>query len=609
MPAESRKYLINIKKLGHKFETPKDCVNTLYDEYRLEAKLSSGRVRITVYNDNQYDKLKRFLRKYKASKEYIEEVMGSEDYKLKKTKAIKEEMTKNNIYNNMNTRKRPSLNEAYFDQTRNGVLSTSMEDVYDMIPSRIQNGKKIIIFLHNDLVSEFKNMFANYRYNFGFASFEQIAEYGIDKLLMDNLQKSTFDVFVISFVNEDVINGFELDPQLSRRYATFAIDTPEVLHPSEIRRANEIDFNDDTDEQIQESLSYRRRASLNEAKASLNSRPSLNESWLDEEDEEDFDEESIENEEPVDVENDDPNMAFVDELVDKYDIEDQPAVEDFEDMILEIKEYVDDLDPDKFDGKLFCDMVGYLCRDKFGVFISEDPEFESIKYLFRGSLQESIDIRNSRRTALNEAKKEGEKPAKSEFAGKSIDGKKLRDYKLLELGDLLKEKREALKEAKAVVRKEKDEKKAVKLQKNVEKLQAEIEMIQNEIKFRKKNKMNESSVREQFNKYAKIFEEAEDISEEDDDKAEEPKDDDSKPADEEPKDDNKEEKEGDEEGDEEVPMTAVLVKVAKSDVEKAKKQMIDAGVEEDDIDEVEGDEDSDEVEIKVDANSIMALKD
>lgn len=73
--------------------------------------------------------------------------------------------------------------------------------------------------------------------------------------------------------------------------------------------------------------------------------------------------------------------------------------------------------------------------------------------------------------------------------------------------------------------------------------------------------------------------------------------------------DNDTEKEEDTE-EEEIEIPAVVITVKKDAVDKCKEDMIEAGVEEDDIEVLEPeDEDAEEVEIKVDTNSILALKD
>jgi len=339
-----------------------------------------------------------------------------------------------------------------------------------------------------------------------------------------------------------------------------------------------------------ESLSEKRKKAINESKTNTNKnmdlknrsrRLSLNERF-------DDDETSVKNTRPTH-----------DQLLEQ---------------VLELKKnsYPDG----KYDGNRFVKSVLNLLHESglSTIDVRKDPEYADIfvEQLFNTvSLEETYNyFKKGDEDHLDEA----EKAPKSENGNKSVEGKKLKEYKLVELKDLLQAKKDALKELKKQLKAaEKAGKGAEKVQKLIDKVNAEIEMIKSEIAFRKANKMNES-VRGNFNKYAKIYE-SEDISEGDEDKddADDKADDAEADADDKKDDADADDKKDDEKDsdtkDNDVPMTAVLVKVAKDDVDKAKKQMIDAGVEEDDIDVVEGDEDADEVEIKVDANSIMALKD
>lgn len=73
--------------------------------------------------------------------------------------------------------------------------------------------------------------------------------------------------------------------------------------------------------------------------------------------------------------------------------------------------------------------------------------------------------------------------------------------------------------------------------------------------------------------------------------------------------DDSDDKKGDDEANEDVPMTAVVITVAKDDAEKCKDEMVDSGIDEDDIEILDSDDDDDTTEIKIDANSVMALKD
>ena len=121
-------------------------------------------------------------------------------------------------------------------------------------------------------------------------------------------------------------------------------------------------------------------------------------------------------------------------------------------------------------------------------------------------------------------------------------------------------------------------------------------------------KEQNESVAERFSKLRKMFESDEEDSEESNDS------DDSN-------DDNSDDKEGDDkEGDEEnkddssdedddETMKAVIVTVKNGDEDKCKDEMINAGIAEDDIEILDADEDAENVEIRIDVNSIMELKD
>jgi hypothetical protein len=60
--------------------------------------------------------------------------------------------------------------------------------------------------------------------------------------------------------------------------------------------------------------------------------------------------------------------------------------------------------------------------------------------------------------------------------------------------------------------------------------------------------------------------------------------------------------------DEDVPMTAVILTVSKDDAEKCKDELVDAGIDEDMIEILDGDEDEDTSEIKVDVDAVDELK-
>lgn len=119
-----------------------------------------------------------------------------------------------------------------------------------------------------------------------------------------------------------------------------------------------------------------------------------------------------------------------------------------------------------------------------------------------------------------------------------------------------------------------------------------------------KKKDIKESVAERFASYRHLYE-SEDEGEEDKSEDEDSFNLDMKEPDEEPKD--KDNDGTDEKNDEEdIPMTAVVLTVKKDDGQKLKDELIEAGIPEDDIDVIEDDEDD---KVKVDANSVEALKD
>lgn len=113
------------------------------------------------------------------------------------------------------------------------------------------------------------------------------------------------------------------------------------------------------------------------------------------------------------------------------------------------------------------------------------------------------------------------------------------------------------------------------------------------------------SVAERFAAYRHLYE-SEDEEEKEEPVKEDPADEKpEEPADEpaEPKEDDKKDSE-----DEDIPMTAVVLTVKHDDGVKLKDELVEAGIPEDDIDVIEGEDDEDD-KVKVDANSIIELKD
>ena len=87
------------------------------------------------------------------------------------------------------------------------------------------------------------------------------------------------------------------------------------------------------------------------------------------------------------------------------------------------------------------------------------------------------------------------------------------------------------------------------------------------------------SVAERFAKLRRMFESEDDDSDDSDDK------------------------------DQDEEMKAVIITVKKGDEDKCKDELIDAGVDEDDIEILDSDDDDDNVDIRIDVNSVMELKD
>lgn len=107
----------------------------------------------------------------------------------------------------------------------------------------------------------------------------------------------------------------------------------------------------------------------------------------------------------------------------------------------------------------------------------------------------------------------------------------------------------------------------------------------------------EASVASRFSKYRKLYESDDDDDTEDDKKDEDPKDgdeEDDKKEDDSAGESKKEDDGEDPESDEEEELTAVIIEVKKGDEEAAKQEMIDAGVDEDDIEILEPEEKSDD---------------
>ena len=110
------------------------------------------------------------------------------------------------------------------------------------------------------------------------------------------------------------------------------------------------------------------------------------------------------------------------------------------------------------------------------------------------------------------------------------------------------------------------------------------------------------SVAERFAKLRRMFESEDDDSDDSDDSDDDTDDDSDNKSDDDDSDDS-DDKDQDEE------MKAVIITVKKGDEDKCKDELIDAGVDEDDIEILDSDDDDDNVDIRIDVNSVMELKD
>ena len=644
-----RVYVIDWKKLGggDKFSSARDCVDVMYDEFRLNACVRGGKISVRTNSDREVDKIKRFMRKYGADDAYIDSVIGSVNPRVRRKT---DESVTAGMKNKMPARMaKYTLNEK-FDHRSDGVLAVSVAELVRMIPALLRNGKKVVAFVFDGLVGDVRKVLAknipSLQGKVGVTTFDKLVDACTKEGLSGTVSEITPDIYVndpvhnvfITTFHDDGVNYVKFSPDFGRKCACFVVGADmtdgvrvtrrpdSVSHRDPIGNwyKDRIKWNDGVpvdDQGVQESartMSGVRRRKINESKLNMRSNR-LNESRG--------------------RRKADANLAgrrFVDMLVNEtgYNASNQPNPEEYCNMLLNVKNFVIN-ESNGYDGKKFVDLASYLTHKKLGMAgvtkkagysaVVGDKMFntpsldESVRYFGRAlRLDEAVDVNSGNRDnrndriarrgyAVSEAARQS--APKSDFGARSVDGVKLKEYKLSDLVDLLADRKARLADQKKYLRSEKDERKAARIQKLVDKLQNEIDMIKNEISFRKKNKMNES-VRSRFGRYRRVFE-----SDGDDDKSGDGFEDMFKDIeDDDPdagkKDDDSDKKSGDGDDNDEVPMTAVLVKVAKEDVDKAKRQMIEAGVEEDDIDVVDNDDDDDEdVEIKVDANSIMALKD
>ena len=119
------------------------------------------------------------------------------------------------------------------------------------------------------------------------------------------------------------------------------------------------------------------------------------------------------------------------------------------------------------------------------------------------------------------------------------------------------------------------------------------------------------SVSDKFAKYRKLYESDDESSDEgNEDNGEEGGEDNADNSDEGGEDNGEEGGEDNADDDtEDVPMTAIILTVKKDDVDKCKEELVDAGIPEDAITDIEGEEDDENGKIKVDADYAIELKD
>ena len=124
----------------------------------------------------------------------------------------------------------------------------------------------------------------------------------------------------------------------------------------------------------------------------------------------------------------------------------------------------------------------------------------------------------------------------------------------------------------------------------------------------KKEDTNES-VAERFARLRKMFESDCVTEDEDEDKdnGKEGSKEDSKAKEAGEKEDDSENDTNDEE-DQDEDMKAVIISVKKGDEDKCKDELIDAGISEDDIEILDADEDAENIDIRIDVNAVMELK-
>lgn len=121
------------------------------------------------------------------------------------------------------------------------------------------------------------------------------------------------------------------------------------------------------------------------------------------------------------------------------------------------------------------------------------------------------------------------------------------------------------------------------------------------------NEANES-VADRFARLRRMFESDDDDEIEDDENSDDGSENDNAEQESDENEDSNSE-EGDDSDSEDEEMKAVIITVKKGDEDKCKDELIDAGIAEEDIEILDADDDAKNVDIRIDVNSVMELKD
>ena len=252
------KYLIDYKKLGKHFETPRECIDTLYDEFRLHGIMYNGKVKVNYHTKHDVEKLKKFLKKYDADAAYIKDVLSVDESYDPSIKNNDIAMAKLSLNDNK------KIDES-FDHVEDGVQQIEINDIAELIPSRVKMGKKVIVFLYDKLVSQFASIIkrtipgvydrmVSVRWD---VLKREIEENGNGRIDADFFAaQGDAPVFVIVF-HDDSINDLIIDDELPRLYSMVVIggerSTPIYgpFEPDRIDYADDVVDNDDIDYQEQ----------------------------------------------------------------------------------------------------------------------------------------------------------------------------------------------------------------------------------------------------------------------------------------------------------------------------------------------------------------------